>query len=513
MKLNHLKLGQRLGMAFGLILAITALVSTIGVWRLETLKTASQALATTEMQRHALAARWAAHINLNWVRTAASLKASDATYIDTLKRDMDSTSAAISEMQKKLDELVQDETGKQLMADVATRRESYRVSRVALFKRKQAGEDVGAQVDKELQPLAQEYLKGLVAIDAYMDEHLAASQAQTLAVALSGQRILAGGAVFAVLAGLLLAVLATRSMTGPLHQAVGSAEAIAEGDLSRPIHAEGRDECAQLLGALGRMRNRLSELVSDVRRNAEGVATASAEISHANNDLSGRTEEQASALQETAAAMDQLSSTVRMNADNARQANVLAQSACEVAVQGGDVVGQVVDTMKGINDSSKKIVDIIGVIDGIAFQTNILALNAAVEAARAGEQGRGFAVVAGEVRTLAQRSADAAKEIKALISTSVERVEQGTLLVDRAGTTMQDVVNSIRRVTDIVGEISTASSEQSTGVSQIGEAVTQMDTTTQQNAAMVEQGAAAAESLKAQAQDLVNTVAVFKLAA
>jgi methyl-accepting chemotaxis protein len=202
-----------------------------------------------------------------------------------------------------------------------------------------------------------------------------------------------------------------------------------------------------------------------------------------------------------------------MNADNARQANVLAQNACDVAAQGGDVVGQVVDTMKGINDSSRKIVDIIGVIDGIAFQTNILALNAAVEAARAGEQGRGFAVVAGEVRTLAQRSADAAKEIKALISTSVERVEQGTVLVDRAGTTMQDVVNSIRRVTDIVGEISTASSEQSTGVSQIGEAVTQMDTTTQQNAAMVEEGAAAAESLKAQAQDLVNTVAVFKLAA
>jgi len=294
---------------------------------------------------------------------------------------------------------------------------------------------------------------------------------------------------------------------------VDSAEAIAGGDLSRSIQAEGRDECAQLLAALAGMRNRLSDLVSDVRRNAEGVASASVQISHANNDLSARTEEQASALQQTAAAMDELSSTVRMNADNARQANVLAQGACEVAAQGGEVVGQVVDTMKGINDSSKKIVDIIGVIDGIAFQTNILALNAAVEAARAGEQGRGFAVVAGEVRSLAQRSADAAKEIKSLISTSVARVEQGTLLVDRAGVTMQDVVESIRRVTDIVGEISTASSEQSTGVSQIGEAVTQMDTTTQQNAAMVEEGAAAAESLKGQAQELVSAVSVFKLAA
>ena len=513
MKLNQFKLGQRLGFAFGLILAITALVSTIGVWRLETLKTASNELATTEMQRQSLAARWAASINLNWVRTAASLKASDAAYIEALKRDMDVSSASISEMQQRLDALIQDETGKRLMGELATKREAYRVSRSALFKRKQAGEDVAVQVDKDLYPLAQDYLKGLAAIDSYMDQRLQSSQAQTLGIAVSGQRILAGGAVVAVLAGLVLAVLATRSMTRPLHQAVDSAEAIAGGDLSRAIHADGRDECAQLLGALGGMRNRLAELVADVRRNAEGVATASAEISHANNDLSARTEEQASALQQTAAAMDQLSSTVRMNADNARQANVLAQGACDVAAQGGDVVGQVVDTMKGINDSSRRIVDIIGVIDGIAFQTNILALNAAVEAARAGEQGRGFAVVAGEVRSLAQRSADAAKEIKALISTSVERVEQGTVLVDRAGTTMQDVVNSIRRVTDIVGEISTASSEQSTGVSQIGEAVTQMDTTTQQNAAMVEQGAAAAESLKAQARDLVSTVSVFKLAA
>jgi len=512
-KLNHLKLGQRLGAAFGLILAITALVSTIGVWRLEALKSASQSLATTEMERQTLAARWAANINLNWVRTAASLKASDAAYIDTLKRDMDATSATISEMQKRLDALIVDDAGKQLMASLATRREAYRVSRTDLFKRKQAGEDVGAQVDKDLRPLADSYLKGLAAIDAYMDEQLAANAAQTLATAVSGQRILAGGAGLAVLAGLVLAVLATRSMTRPLHLAVDSAEAIAGGDLSRSIQAEGRDECAQLLAALAGMRNRLSDLVSDVRRNAEGVASASVQISHANNDLSARTEEQASALQQTAAAMDELSSTVRMNADNARQANVLAQGACEVAAQGGEVVGQVVDTMKGINDSSKKIVDIIGVIDGIAFQTNILALNAAVEAARAGEQGRGFAVVAGEVRSLAQRSADAAKEIKSLISTSVARVEQGTLLVDRAGVTMQDVVESIRRVTDIVGEISTASSEQSTGVSQIGEAVTQMDTTTQQNAAMVEEGAAAAESLKGQAQELVSAVSVFKLAA
>jgi len=252
--------------------------------------------------------------------------------------------------------------------------------------------------------------------------------------------------------------------------------------------------------------------VHRVRLNADSVATASAEISQGNSDLSMRTEEQASALEETAASMEELSSTVRQNAENARQGNQLAQNASTVAVRGGEVVGQVVDTMKGINDASRKIADIIGVIDGIAFQTNILALNAAVEAARAGEQGRGFAVVASEVRSLAGRSAEAAKEIKGLISDSVQRVEQGTVLVDQAGTTMAEVVAAIRRVTDIMGEISAASTEQSQGVAQVGEAVTQMDQATQQNAALVEESAAAAESLKLQAQQLVQAVAVFKLA-
>jgi methyl-accepting chemotaxis protein len=241
------------------------------------------------------------------------------------------------------------------------------------------------------------------------------------------------------------------------------------------------------------------------------VATASAQIASGNSDLSGRTEEQASALEQTAASMEQLGSTVRQNADNARQANQLALNASTVAVQGGDVVAQVVGTMKGINDSSRKIADIIGVIDGIAFQTNILALNAAVEAARAGEQGRGFAVVASEVRSLAQRSAEAAKEIKGLITASVERVAQGTQQADLAGETMTEVVGAIRRVTDIMGEISAASSEQSTGVAQVGEAITQMDQATQQNAALVEESAAAADSLQRQAQELVQAVAVFRL--
>ncbi len=310
------------------------------------------------------------------------------------------------------------------------------------------------------------------------------------------------------------AVAFSRTVVKPLDNAVRVSQAVAGGDLTVATEVRGKDEIAQLLNALYGMQMSLSRVVSNVRSNANSVAAASSEIAHGNNDLSARTEQQASALEETSASMEELNSTVQANADNARQANQLAVNASTVAVQGGDVVAEVVATMKGINDSSRKISDIIGVIDGIAFQTNILALNAAVEAARAGEQGRGFAVVASEVRSLAQRSAEAAKEIKTLIHASVERVErveQGTTLVDKAGATMTEVVSAIRRVTDIVGEISAASSEQSAGVAQVGEAVTQMDQATQQNAALVEQSAAAADSLKVQAQQLVDAVAVFRL--
>ena len=287
---------------------------------------------------------------------------------------------------------------------------------------------------------------------------------------------------------------------------------IADGDLAVDVPLKPGDD-SSLLHAIKSMRDRFAHIVGEVRIGAESVATASGEIAQGNNDLSARTEQQASALEATASSMEQLSATVKQNADNAGQANQLAQSASTVAIQGGKVVNQVVETMKGINESSRKISDIIQVIDGIAFQTNILALNAAVEAARAGEQGRGFAVVASEVRSLAGRSADAAKEIKTLINASVERVEHGSALVDQAGSTMTEVVSSIRRVTDIMGEISAASVEQSTGVSQVGQAVTRMDQTTQQNAALVEEMAAAASSLRTQAQELVQTVAVFKLGA
>ena len=324
-------------------------------------------------------------------------------------------------------------------------------------------------------------------------------------------------AIGAILLGLGAAVwfgiALLRSISAALQQAGGLSHSIAAGDLTGPVKDAGQNEVGDLLRSLGAMQGGLVKVVSTVREGADGVATASSEIAQGNSDLSARTEQQAAALEQAAASMQELSATVRQNADSASQANQLALNASTVAVKGGGVVNQVVETMKGINDSSKRISDIISVIDGIAFQTNILALNAAVEAARAGEQGRGFAVVASEVRSLAGRSAEAAKEIKVLINASVERVEQGSQLVDQAGHTMTEVVTSIQRVTDIMAEINAASSEQTQGVQEVGQAVTQIDHLTQQNAALVEQMAAAAMSLKAMADGQVQAVAAFVLPA
>ncbi|MCO5099847.1 MAG: methyl-accepting chemotaxis protein [Burkholderiaceae bacterium] len=354
-------------------------------------------------------------------------------------------------------------------------------------------------------------IDGLYAFDeAAMDE---------LSKRLQGRSADLRQGAFAVVAALLaivavsvaLMIVFVRSLTVPLAEAVSLAKAVADGDLGASLKARGTNEVGQLVDALAYMKARLVDVVAEVRRHAEGVAVGSAQIAQGNSDLSTRTEQQASTLEETAASMEQLSATVQQNADNARRADELARGASVVAMSGGEVVGQVVETMREIDDSSRRIADIIDVIDGIAFQTNILALNAAVEAARAGEQGRGFAVVAGEVRNLAQRSADAAREIKALIGASVERVERGTRLVDRAGTTMQEIVASVGRVTALMGEISNASAEQSTGVVQVGEAVGQMDQATQHNAALVEESAAAAASLEMQAQELLRAVAVFRL--
>ena len=509
-----MRISTRLTLAFALMTLITAILAAFGIWQLRELKLDNEEIATVHTHRNTLALRWAAVININGVRVHALLKSSDAGYIDSLQQDMASSIKSANDIQKELEALVQDEKGKALMANVAKERKAYLDTRTELLQKKKAGEDIGAAVDRDLQPLATLYLKSLDQLQAYLQDSLTAVQAEAEATAKASQIFLGIIAGISIALGMLLAVLVTRSITrqlgGEPGEAVILARNVAAGDLSVQIALKPGDT-SSLMAQLREMQTSLAKVVGHVRQNSEGVATASAEIAQGNSDLSARTESQASALEETAASMEELNATVKQNADNAAQANQLAMSASSVAVHGGEVVGQVVETMKGINDSSRKISDIIQVIDGIAFQTNILALNAAVEAARAGEQGRGFAVVASEVRSLAGRSAEAAKEIKALIDASVLRVEEGTAQVNQAGVTMTEVVSSIRRVTDLVGEISAASSEQSAGVSQVGEAVTQMDQVTQQNAALVEEMAAAASSLRSQSQELVQVVAVFKL--
>ncbi len=373
-----------------------------------------------------------------------------------------------------------------------------------------------ADISDGLASMAHDELTGALAALSRFNFDAGEATATEAAAAYRQMRLVMLGLVALTLAlGVAMAAFITRQLLGQLGcepaAAVAVAQAVAAGDLSTRMAVKPGDT-RSLMAGLHAMQSALADSVRQVRQGSESVATASAQIAEGNQDLSGRTEQQASALQQTAATMDELGSTVRNNADNARQANELAQGAATVAAKGGGMVGAVVQTMKGINESSRRIADIIGTIDGIAFQTNILALNAAVEAARAGEQGRGFAVVASEVRSLAHRSADAAKEIKQLINASVERVEQGSAQVDAAGRTMDEIVAAIQRVSAIVGEISLATVEQSSGIGQVSQAVTQMDRTTQQNAALVEESAAAAESLKQQAQQLVQAVSVFRLA-
>jgi len=460
------------------------------------------------------------------VRQAVDLRAiaarnlvlvSTATDADLEKATVKKAHAAVGEHLQKLKDLAQGEDVPPAVRDkiAAIDNVEHRYGPVALAIVDLALKgDKAAAIDKmnsECRPLLLELIKATDDYNAMtaarskqaIEESEATFQTKKL-------RLWAGCLFFAALAAYMAHVI-IRSIVRPLNHAVEVIDRVGNGDLTGTIAVTTKDEFGHLMHGLRSMKERLVQVVSQVRQGADSVSTASTEIAEGNQDLSARTESQASALEETAASMEELSSTVRQNAENARAANQLAAQASDVAEQGGQVVTQVVDTMKGITESSHKIADIINVIDGIAFQTNILALNAAVEAARAGEQGRGFAVVAGEVRSLAGRSAEAAKQIKDLIGESVGRVEQGSALVDRAGATMKDVVTSIRRVTDIMGEISSASSEQSAGVAQVGEAVTQMDQATQQNAALVEEMAAAATSLRGQAQELVNTVALFRV--
>jgi methyl-accepting chemotaxis protein-1 (serine sensor receptor) len=415
---------------------------------------------------------------------------------------------------KKYLALPADSAEKKLSDDVEAKRALYlkdgTQALITAIRAKQREEAVRLLFEK-VQPL---YASLSTSADALSALQLA-NAAQSYEASQSAYATIRTTTIIGIVCGLLLVAVAAffliRAITRPLQEALGHFDAIAEGDLTRRIEIRSQDEMGRLLMALDKMNKSLIGIITRVRGGTDAISTASGQIASGNLDLSSRTEEQASSLEETASSMEELTSTVKQNADNARQANSLAMSASEVAMRGGAVVSEVVDTMGAINQSSRRIVDIISVIDGIAFQTNILALNAAVEAARAGEQGRGFAVVASEVRNLAQRSAAAAKEIKVLIDDSVGKVDNGAKLVDQAGATMQEIVESVKRVTDIMAEIQAASSEQTAGIEQINQAIAQMDEVTQQNAALVEESAAASESMQEQASTLSQIVSVFKL--
>ena len=510
---NQLSIAKRLAFGFGALVLMLGTMGGLSLWQVRGIEANVATVTADLMPKQKRLVEIELQVN-EIARAMRNMMIMDQSSDIKAQRDSIAESRkAISGHIDVLDTSIASSEGKRLLAQMLAARETFVASQNRFFEALERGDRDGARTIllEETRQKQQEYLQAVKALSQFQDGLTDQGVKDIDAAVVLVNEVIWGVAIASALFALVLAVSIIRSVTAPIQQAVDVANAVAEGDLTRAIDTRGRSETAQLLQALSAMQQRLGQVVSTVRQGAEGVATASAQIAQGNTDLSSRTEQQASALEETSASMEQMGSTASQNADNARQASQLAASASTVAVQGGEVVSQVVQTMKDINDSSKKISDIIGVIDGIAFQTNILALNAAVEAARAGEQGRGFAVVAAEVRNLAQRSAEAAKEIKGLIMASVDRVEQGTALVDRAGSTMQEVVTSIRRVTDIVGEISSASQEQNAGVGQVSEAVSQMDQATQQNAALVEESAAAASSLRGQAEQLVQAVAVFRL--
>lgn len=513
--MNNLKISTRLAMLIGVLCLLLLTIGSLGVWGLAQSNAAVASVYHERMVPTGQLGDIESRLLANRLAIAVALVTPTPEVVAVSVARVETNIAEITRIWDAYMATAQTSESAKLAKQFGENRSRFvQEGLIPALKALRANDITLAQsiVEEKIRPLYEPVGKG---IDD-MGELLLAQGKQSYDAAAARYEMIRLVTMVSIVAGLVMALvfgwLIARSITQPIQRAGAAAERIADGDLTEDLRTEGKDEAAQLLRALDNMKVKLAQIVGGVRQNADSVATASSQIAQGNIDLSSRTEEQASALEETAASMEQLASTVKQNAENARQGDQLAKSAASVAVKGGEVVGEVVQTMKGINDASRKIADIIGVIDGIAFQTNILALNAAVEAARAGEQGRGFAVVATEVRSLAGRSADAAKEIKNLIGSSVERVEQGSALVDQAGATMTEVVQSIQRVTDIMSEISAASTEQSAGVTQVGEAVTQMDQVTQQNAALVEQSAAAAESLKDQAQQLVQAVAVFKLA-
>jgi len=508
-----MKIGIRLGGGFGIVLILLIFISVLSTLKMADLNDGTQKLANEEWVKAKLANQALDAARGSISRVLELVGSTDEQDIQTARQRLQENTQTFNTALEKLGGLAASEEGRKQIAKSKEDSVRYIASYEKALALLKSGdrEGAGKLAYKDVYTDLRTFAAGLREYVDFQEKHFEQAAQDSVQTYKSARTEMITLTIIALAAALTFATFITRSITVPLSSAVHVAETVASGDLTSKIESSATDETGQLLRALRNMSDSLIKIVTEVRGGTETIATASAQIATGNMDLSSRTESQAGALEETASSMEELTSTVQQNAENARQANQMAIAASDVAVKGGSVVSEVVRTMESINESSKKIVDIISVIDGIAFQTNILALNAAVEAARAGEQGRGFAVVAAEVRNLAQRSAGAAKEIKALIGDSVQTVETGTRLVDQAGSTMNEVVGSIRSVTDIVGEITAASKEQTTGIEQINRAVIEMDNVTQQNAALVEEAAAAAGSLQEQADKLQRVVSVFKL--